>query len=136
MIFFCESECFLNFCLTDRMWWSSLSKDRREDEDSKERKKILKLLRGDKCEDKDVDLISYRLERERKYLMRRGDCRWWTMSNRIRSWSSASLWVTPQSARPGWFAQEPATNTCPCLSCLPPTCPRSGPSTSTEFTRT
>lgn len=72
---------------------------------------------------------------EKVYCMRRGDCRWWTMSNRTRNWSSAWSWVTRQSERPDWSAPELATSTCHCRSSWPLTCPQSGLSTSIEFTR-
>jgi len=78
---------------------------------------------------------SCELAGERAYCMSRGDCRWWTMSNRTRNWSSAWSWVTRQSERPDWSAPGPATSTCHCRSSWPHTCPRSGLSTSIGFTR-
>lgn len=72
---------------------------------------------------------------EKVYCMRRGDCRWWTMSNRTRNWSSAWSWVTRQSERPDWSAPGPATSTCHCRNSWQLTCPRSGLSTSIGSTK-
>jgi len=72
---------------------------------------------------------------ERAYYMSRGDCRWWTMSNRTRNWSSAWSWVTRQSERPDWSAPEPAISTCHCHNSWLLTCPRSGLLTNIGSTR-
>lgn len=72
---------------------------------------------------------------ERAYCMSRGDCRWWTMSNRTRNWSSAWSWVTRQSERPDWSAPGPVTSTCHCHSSWLLTCPRFGLSINIESTR-